>query len=77
MKFFNRLQLLPFLIGLFMGMFFVYVLKPTATVLYKYPTLENAGQITYEDRAGICFKYHADTVDCDKSESRIVAYPLQ
>ena len=51
MKFFNRIELLPFLIGLFVGMFFVYVLKPTATVLYKYPTLENAGLITYEDRA--------------------------
>ena len=77
MKFFNHLQLLPFLIGLFFGMFFVYVLKPSPTVIYKYPTMDNAGKVVYQDRNGVCFKYHADTVDCDKNEQRIVAYPLQ
>ena len=77
MKFFNHLQLLPLLLGLFFGMFFVYVLKPTPTVIYKYPTMDNAGKVTYQDRNGVCFKYHADTVDCDKNENRIVTYPLQ
>jgi hypothetical protein len=77
MKFFNRLQLLPFLLGLFFGMFFVYILKPAATIIYKYPTLDNAGKVTYKDRNGICFKYHADTVDCDKNTARISPYPLQ
>jgi hypothetical protein len=77
MKFFNHLQLLPFLLGLFIGMFFVYILKPTPTVVYKYPSMDNAGKILYQDRNGVCFKYHADTVDCDKNESRITTYPLQ
>ena len=77
MKFFNHLQLLPFLVGLFFGMFFVYVLKPSPTVIYKYPTMDNAGSVVYQDRNGVCFKYHADTVDCDKNESRITSYPLQ
>jgi hypothetical protein len=77
MKFFNHLRLMPFLVGLFFGMFFVYVLKPTPTVVYKYPSLDNAGKITYQDRNGVCFKYHADTVDCDKNEGRIASYPLQ
>ena len=77
MKFFNKLQLLPLLLGLFIGMFFVYILKPTASVVYKYPTLDNAGNVVYQDRNGVCFKYHADTVDCNKNEGRIVAFPLQ
>ncbi len=77
MKFFNHIQLLPLLVGLFFGMFFVYVLKPTPTVIYKYPTMDNAGKVTYQDRNGVCFKYHADTVDCDKNEARITSYPLQ
>lgn len=77
MKFFNKLKLLPFLLGLFIGMFFVYILKPAATVVYKYPSMDNAGKITYQDRNGVCFKYHADTVDCDKNEERLTSYPLQ
>ena len=77
MKFFNKLQLLPLLLGLFLGMFFVYILKPTASVVYKYPTMDNAGNVVYKDRNGVCFKYHADTVDCNKNEGRIVAFPLQ
>jgi hypothetical protein len=77
MKFFDKLKLLPFLIGLFVGIFFVYILKPTPTILYKYPTVENAGKIIYMDRNGVCFKYHSETVDCDKNEDRIVAFPLQ
>ena len=77
MVLFEKLQLLPLLLGLFIGMFFVYILKPTASVNYKYPTMDNAGKIVYQDRNGVCFKYHADTVDCDKNEGRIVAFPLQ
>ena len=77
MKFFDKLRLLPLLMGLFLGMFFVYILKPVPNVLYKYPTIENAGKITYMDRNGVCFKYHSQTVDCDKNEERIVAFPLQ
>ena len=77
MKFFNHLQLLPLLLGLFFGMFFVYVLKPTPQVIYKYPSIENAGHIVYQDRNSVCFKYHADTVDCEKNEERLTNYPLQ
>jgi hypothetical protein len=77
MKFFNHLQFLPLLLGLGFGMFFVYVLKPSAVVVYKYPTLDNAGKVIYQDRNDVCFKYHADTVDCDKNEKRISAFPLQ
>lgn len=75
--FFSQLRFLPLLLGLFFGMFFVYVLKPSPTVIYKYPNLDNAGKIIYQDRNGACFKYHADTVDCDKNEERITTYPLQ
>jgi hypothetical protein len=77
MKFFDKLRLLPFLIGIFTGIFFIYVLKPTATVIYKYPNMDNAGKIVYQDRNGVCFKYHSDKVDCDKNEARITTYPLQ
>jgi hypothetical protein len=77
LHFFNNIKLLPLLLGLFFGMFLVYVLKPTPMIVYKYPSIDNAGKIVYQDRNGVCFKYHADTVDCDKNEERITPYPLQ
>jgi hypothetical protein len=77
MKFFNHLEFLPFLIGLACGIFFVYVLKPAPVVVMKYPNLDNAGKVIYRDRNGTCFKYEIGTVDCDKSEDKIKAYPLQ
>ena len=77
MKFLNKLRLMPFLAGLFIGFFFVYVLKPTAVVVVKYPNLDNVGKIIYRDRNGTCFQYGMETVDCDKVEDRIQPYPLQ
>lgn len=77
MKFLNRLEFLPFLIGLTIGIFFVYILKPAPMVLTKYPNLENTEDFVYRDRNGVCFKYDTKTVDCDAAEDRIAAYPLQ
>ena len=77
MKFVNRLQFLPCLLGFFIGIFFVYILKPAPMVIMKYPNLENTADVIYRDRNGTCFKYDTKTVDCDKHEDRIKPYPLQ
>jgi hypothetical protein len=77
MKFINHLEFFPFLIGLTVGIFIVYILKPAPMVITKYPNLENTADEIYKDRNGTCFKYETKTVDCDKNESRIAAYPLQ
>jgi hypothetical protein len=77
MKFFNHIEFFPFLIGLSMGIFFVYILKPAPMVITRYPNIENVDKVTYRDRNGTCFKYETKTVDCDKAEDRIKPYPLQ
>jgi hypothetical protein len=77
MKFFNHIEFFPFLIGLAMGIFFVYILKPAPMVITRYPNIENVDKVTYRDRNGTCFKYETKTVDCDKAEDRIKPYPLQ
>lgn len=77
MKFLNHIQFFPFMIGLTIGMFIVYILKPSAMVITKFPNLENTADLIYKDRNGTCFKYDVTTVDCDKSEDRIKPYPLQ
>jgi hypothetical protein len=77
MKFLNHLEFFPFLIGLLVGLFIVYILKPAPIVLTKYPNLENTSDVVYRDRNGTCFKYEAKNVDCDKEEERLKPYPLQ
>lgn len=75
--FFDRILLFPFVFGLTVGIFCVFVLKPAPTVITQFPNIENAGKIVYRDRNGTCFTYETHTVDCDKSEDRITPYPLQ
>jgi hypothetical protein len=77
MKFLNKLEFLPFLMGLAIGLFLVYILKPSAVVVMKYPNLDNAEKTIYRDRNGTCFRYDLKEVDCDKEEDRIKPYPLQ
>lgn len=77
MKFLNHLEFFPFLIGLTVGIFIVYILKPAPVVITKFPNLENTAEIVYKDRNGTCFQYTPKTVDCDKAEDRIKPYPLQ
>jgi hypothetical protein len=74
---FEKLAFFPFLLGLSIGLFIVYILKPTAVVVMKYPNVDNAGKIVYRDRNGTCFQYEINEVDCDKEEDRITPYPLQ
>jgi hypothetical protein len=63
--------------GLAIGLFVVYILKPAPMVVIKYPNLDNAGKVTYRDRNGACFRYSIREVDCDAEEDRIKPYPLQ
>lgn len=64
------------LLGLVLGIISVLIIKPNQNIIYKYPTPENAGKVTYKDKNGICYKYNANEVDCDKNEARIKQYPL-
>ena len=52
-KFFNPIV---FLLSLFIGIFFVYIITPPPKVLVKYPTPENSGRVIYKDEAHNCFK---------------------
>ena len=46
-----------FFMALGLGILFVYMFTPQMQVIYKYPTPENAGKITYIDKAQVCYKY--------------------
>ena len=73
---FHHFRILPFVVGIVLGIVGIYYFKPQETVLYKYPTPENAGHITYRDKNGVCYKYTAKEVDCDSNQAKLKQYPL-
>ena len=72
----KHLRLVPLLVGIVVGIIAIFLIKPQQNVIYKYPTPETSGKITYKDKNGVCYKYSAKEVDCDKNEARLKDFPL-
>jgi len=72
----KHLRLIPFISGLVIGYIAIIMLKPQKNVVYKYPTPDTAETVIYKDKNGVCYKYKANQLDCDKNESRLKDFPL-
>jgi hypothetical protein len=72
----KHIRLIPLLVGLVIGIVGILFIHPEKSVIYKYPTPENAEKVVYKDKNGICYTYKANVVDCDKNESRLKDFPL-
>jgi hypothetical protein len=72
----KHIRLIPFLIGLAIGVVAILFINPEQIINYKYPTPETADKTIYKDKNGVCYKYIANVVDCDKNESRLKDFPL-
>lgn len=72
----KHFSILPFICGVALGIVGIYFMKPQETIIYKYPTPENVGKLTYKDKNGVCYKYSGKEVDCDKNETKLKTYPL-
>lgn len=77
MFFFDYIEPVYFLIALFIGLVYNYVNVPEEHEVIKYPTPFNVGKLTYIDKAGVCYKYMIDQVECPKDKSKIHTYPYQ
>lgn len=53
--------------GIFLGVWIIYLLIPSLAIIIKYPTLENVGKITYIDKNGQCYKYYVKEIPCSGS----------
>ena len=60
-----KIDLMIFMISLFVGVFMVYVTAPKPNIIIKYPTLKTASQITYVDETNKCYKYVPKPVKCN------------
>lgn len=72
----KHIRIIPLIFGIIIGIVAVLFIKPEKNVVYKYPTPDTAGKLIYKDKNGVCYKYNAKQVDCDKNESRIKEFPL-
>jgi hypothetical protein len=77
LHFFNKLEPFYLIMGLGIGIFVVYILKPAPMMINKYPNIENAGKVIYRDRNGACFKYETKEVKCDEVEDKLKPYSFQ
>lgn len=66
-----------FIISFAFGMFAVYITMPETRKIMVYPSPDNAGIIQYKDKAGNCFHFKENKVQCPVKESDISKTPLQ
>jgi hypothetical protein len=75
---FGKLFSLPiFLIALAVGLLFVYLNEPQGDIIYVYPTPDNVDEIEYKDRAGNCFEFSANKIECLVDKDKIKHIPVQ
>jgi len=72
----KHIKLIPLIIGIIVGICAVVFIKPEQKVVYKYPTPVSCGKMIYKDKNGVCYKYSAKEMDCDKNEARLKKFPL-
>lgn len=72
----KHIKLMPFAIGIVIGIVAIMFIKPEMNVVFKYPTPENCGKVVYKDKNGVCYKYSTKEVNCDKNESKLKDFPL-
>jgi hypothetical protein len=73
---FRRIQWLPLMIGIIIGVIALIFVKPEKHVIHKYPNPESSDKIIYKDKNGICYSYSPKKVDCDKNENKLKNFPL-
>jgi hypothetical protein len=76
MSVFDHFMLVPFLIGLFLGLFLIYydVNLPSEKIA-KWPHPTNADKLVFKDKNGLCFKFEFNEIDCKTEGLTIKDYP--
>ena len=65
-----------FLITFIISLVIVYLVQPDSKVVYKFPTPENSGKLTYQDSNKNCYKYEAVEVKCPSDPNLILEHPV-
>jgi len=74
---FEYIDTFYFVIAFGIGIFLSYLFADEPRVVIQYPTPDNAGKITYQDDAGVCYRYKVVPTQCPTDKSKIQELPLQ
>ena len=70
-KDFTRGDLVVFFVSFCVGVLFVCLVKEKPEVIVRWPTPDNAGLVTYVDRANNCYEYEHKEVGCTDDAKHI------
>jgi hypothetical protein len=73
----KHIRILPFSVGLIVGVLMILYYNPGKTVVYEYPHPQNVNERVYRDTNGVCYKYSSKKVECDANEGNLRPYPIQ
>ena len=74
---FTYLSLKYIILGVFIGIIFMYYLKPPSSSIIVYPTPDNSNKIEYKDKALNCFQFTPQKVKCPLDKNKIKTIPIQ
>jgi hypothetical protein len=74
---FKKLQFVPFILGLTIGLFVVYLFPPEHETVVRYPTPAREKEDIYRDKNGVCYNFTSEEVNCDNFEDKLRDFPLQ
>jgi hypothetical protein len=74
---FNHFEILPFLLGFFIGVLGILFWKEKPRIIVKYPHPSTVKNVVYRDANGMCYTYSSKEVNCDANEGTLKPYPLQ
>ena len=74
----NHFQIMPFIIGLAIGLVTITWRKPDDSMrIPKWPHPTTVGKFTYRDRNGLCYSFSSEEVDCAKVKEKLKDYPYE
>jgi len=71
LKYFTRRDLVVFFVSFCVGVLFVCLVEAKPEVIVRWPTPDNAGLVTYVDRANNCYEYEPKEVGCTDDAKHI------
>ena len=72
----KHIQVIPLILGIVVGIIAILCVNPDQDVIHQYPHPDNVDKLVYKDKNGVCYRYLANKVDCDKNESKLKDFPL-
>jgi hypothetical protein len=73
----SHFRVIPFLLGLVIGIFIYFVYKPEKKLIQQYPKPGEENSKVFRDKNGTCYSYTSHEVNCDANESTLFDFPIQ